>query len=859
MDELPEDVRGVFDENAAALWEAAGDAVPQALVDTSVAASSPEELTTLTQAFKSDREGYAHTRFGAPEERAANIPDDLPRQAPPPTTTATTPSDVPCDGAHDAGMEAEVAEVEAARHAHDSDYEGKRRAKHARQTRAEIRSREREHLDRCPDEFELDMPTNASNDTTQVLQKQATRILNRASGGGVVMASSASTTQLFSDYNPYWFVLAFPHLFMHGCGAVPRGMSLDLYIQTLLMRGYPFGTSPHFALASFNVVQRHRVNTSAWVTTNNSNRVDLRASLASASDDDIIRAAELMSSGATGWQLARRLADASDVVKALVRSFKVTAGRVMGSPHSFASLRSRTIALWHFAGQWTMSFTFNPSELNSPIMFELAGYKFGFDDNTPHGLPVGRPSMSDRWRIVAQHCVANATYMRLFLDAVQTELFGWPPGAKRQVNPACLFGRVTSFFWNLESSGRGGIHVHGNISQPDLQPDRLKAYLSSSEFQQKMFDFIDGMAAQVRPTTIVDGQDVPFARDAPCESARLCPLPDSVLGSTCRPPLEGEQATTDNHKRHVAYCVAELNTHAHTYTCSKNGFGGGDDDCRMGYPKPTVDATHMTPEGYIAVRRDDPMIVPYNPALFLGDPCNHALYFMCEASDYLREVQQWEKKIANGETAGEKPTAPPLHVIASRKAEYSSKYNTKCDGVGANTKFVTVAQHLASQHLAVPTPAPQHTVDANLLTANTGAAAPVETSKDASDGVQGFDTGANVDTDTARAAKRAIARVVNRVNGSVTYCAALASFYLVYKEDSRCSHKFQTYDHDSFTNRLLARVGMPHLIKKGMHSGSLVRGNKSAAFVSDLPDGERPTRRTSHPCQPVCQPACQPA
>ena len=122
MDELPEDVRGVFDENAAALWEAAGDAVPQALVDTSVAASSPEELTTLTQAFKSDREGYAHTRFGAPEERAANIPDDLPRQAPPPTTTATTPSDVPCDGAHDAGMEAEVAEVEAARHAHDSDY-----------------------------------------------------------------------------------------------------------------------------------------------------------------------------------------------------------------------------------------------------------------------------------------------------------------------------------------------------------------------------------------------------------------------------------------------------------------------------------------------------------------------------------------------------------------------------------------------------------------------------------------------------------------------------------------------------------------------------------------------------------------
>ena len=469
MHNLPEDVRGFFDENAAARWEAAGDAVPAALVSTTVAATTQEQATTLAQSFKSDREGYALTRHGAPEERAAHTLD----------------GGASLD-AHDAGMEEEVAAVDAARHASDPDYEPARQAKLARQKVAESRSHDRDYLDRCPDEFEMDMPTNATNDTTQVLQKEATRILNRASGGTVVMASSASTTQLFSDYNPYWFVLAFPHLFMHGCGAIPKGMTLDMYIQTLLRRGYPFASTPAFALASFNVVQRHRVNTSAWVTTNNCNRSDLRTTLAGASDADIHRATELVSSGATGWQLARRLADASDVVISLVRCFKVTAGRVLGSPHAFASLRSRTIAMWHFAGQWTMSFTFNPSELNAPIMFELAGHKFAFDDNTPHGQPVGRPNMSDRWRIVAQHCVANATYMRLFLNAVQTELFGWPPDAKRQANPNCLFGRVTAFFWKLESSGRGGIHVHGNISQPDLQPDRLKGYLSSPEFQQKI-------------------------------------------------------------------------------------------------------------------------------------------------------------------------------------------------------------------------------------------------------------------------------------------------------------------------------------------------------------------------------------
>lgn len=806
MEKLPADVRGIFNEDAAARWEAAGDDVPASLVTTSVAATTQEEVTTLTQSFRADREGYAHTRHGAPEEHANDDEDD-------------------------AIAAEEAAIIDAVREGNDSDDEetpAARRARLARQRAVEARSQGRTFLDRCPDEFELEMPTNASNDTTQVLHKEATRILNRASGGSVVMASSATTSQIMSDYHPYWFVLTFPHLFMHGCGAVPSGMALDMYIQTLLRRGYPFASSPAFTLTAFNVVQRHRVNTSAWVTTNNDNRVDLRTALAGASDADIRQAAELMSSGATGWHLSKRLAAASDVVKALVRSFKVTAGRVLGSPHAFASLRSRTIAMWHFSSQWTMSFTFNPSELNAPIMFELAGHKFTFDEQTPQGLPVGRPTMSDRWRIVAQHCVANATYMRLFLDAVQTELFGWPAGAKRQANPNALFGRITSFFWKLESSGRGGIHAHGNISQPDLQPTRLKGYLCSPEFQQRLFDFIDGMASQVQPSTLVDGAPTPFARDSQHETANLPPLPDGVYASTCRPPLEGPNATDHNHNRHVAYCVAELNTHAHTYTCSKNGFQGGDDDCRMGYPKPKVAATAATPEGYVAIRRDDPMIVPYTPALFLGDPCNHAVYFMCEASDYLREVEEWEKKKARGETTGERPTALPLHVVAARKAEYSSKYNTKTDGVGVNTKFVTVAQHLDTLRTE-PTGAPP------APPAHPSASESGPTTADPAGSVAGFDDAAQVD-EARRAAKRAIAKVVNQVNGTVTYCAALASYYLLYKEDSRCSHTFRTYNHASFTNDLLARVGMTQLLKSGTHSGSISRGTHSAVFVSDVDD-----------------------
>ena len=322
------------------------------------------------------------------------------------------------------------------------------------------------------------------------------------------------TPQVASDYHPFWFALVFPHLFIHGHGTCPQGMSLDLWLRTLLRRGYPYASSPVFVLDAFNVVQRHRVNSSAWVTMNNSSLVDLNATLAKSTDNDVLEAAELMSSGSSGWHLAKRLRSASTVVKALVRAFKVTAARVLGSPQSFSSLRSRSIAMWHFSGQWTLSFTFNPSELNSPVMFELAGRKFTFDNDTPGGVPLGRPNMTERWRTVAQHCVANAQYLNIFMNAVQTDLFGWPPGAKRQTNPNALFGRITAFFWKLESSGRGGIHVHGNVSQPDLQPQQLSKYLESPELHAKLFDFMQGMVQQLRPAAEINGK----VRNVPCSS-----------------------------------------------------------------------------------------------------------------------------------------------------------------------------------------------------------------------------------------------------------------------------------------------------------------------------------------------------
>lgn len=42
-----------------------------------------------------------------------------------------------------------------------------------------------------------------------------------------------------------------------------------------------------------------------------------------------------------------------------------------------------------------------------------------------------------------------------------------------------IFGRVTGYFFKFEVTSRGVLHAHGQISQPLLKPDTLKAMLSS--------------------------------------------------------------------------------------------------------------------------------------------------------------------------------------------------------------------------------------------------------------------------------------------------------------------------------------------------------------------------------------------
>ena len=68
------------------------------------------------------------------------------------------------------------------------------------------------------------------------------------------------------DYDPLWAVRAFVTLFPNGCGQAPRGTTLEYWLRVLLTRSDKrFAENSLFILSMYDVITRHKTNTSAWI------------------------------------------------------------------------------------------------------------------------------------------------------------------------------------------------------------------------------------------------------------------------------------------------------------------------------------------------------------------------------------------------------------------------------------------------------------------------------------------------------------------------------------------------------------------------------------------------------------------
>lgn len=181
-------------------------------------------------------------------------------------------------------------------------------------------------------------------------------------------------------------------------------------------------------------------------------------------DPAVVSAAiELVKANPSSAELRRAMREAGPQVRTLFAATHMMMPRVMGSPASLRSLRSRIISVHYCVEEWTMMLNLNPSEMHLRLVFRMHGRDYTMVDGRPG---ADRPSKFERWTIVASDPVAVATVIQAYIRAFTWVFLGWDMDKHEQHNPRCAFGVVRTVTWKYEAARRGGKHAHGQVGQP---------------------------------------------------------------------------------------------------------------------------------------------------------------------------------------------------------------------------------------------------------------------------------------------------------------------------------------------------------------------------------------------------------
>jgi hypothetical protein len=275
-------------------------------------------------------------------------------------------------------------------------------------------------------------------------------------------------------------------------------MSLERWAKCILLR-HPrrqFARNLGLIADMWNIVQRHKVNTHAWVQLKLTPR--LAASLSELTPEDMKHVLQILSKPGQSLLNSAVWQKMSPSARVLLDGMKRAGGRVQGSPQSFLSLRSKVLATNVVFGPYTCMINLNPSEANLHWTFTLAGVPYKFD---AMGVPEkGALAGWERLRTVAANPVACAQAIRAIMAAFFAIFLGWPLESKHQVNPHCLFGLILAAYLKYEDSGRGGLHGHGQLIQAALQTANLKKLMEDGEaMQERLFQFMESFATSYLP------------------------------------------------------------------------------------------------------------------------------------------------------------------------------------------------------------------------------------------------------------------------------------------------------------------------------------------------------------------------
>lgn len=225
--------------------------------------------------------------------------------------------------------------------------------------------------------------------------------------GAAVVLAPAREQRPCDDFNPNFMPRAHPCTFPHGCGGPPAKMSYEFWCELILCR---FPREQHaqnvsMVLDMFNISQRHATLAQSSVQMRLSPA--LIPQLAQLTTAEFQTATRLLTSGISGAELYAELQAAGPAVRMFMSTIRSCSKRVLGSPASFAGLRSRAAAACGLYGAWTCFITINPAELSTELAFALSGHPHEFD---VAGNPIDAVNCPEATKPSTQVCGACCTH-----------------------------------------------------------------------------------------------------------------------------------------------------------------------------------------------------------------------------------------------------------------------------------------------------------------------------------------------------------------------------------------------------------------------------------------------------------------
>ncbi|GAX75776.1 hypothetical protein CEUSTIGMA_g3219.t1 [Chlamydomonas eustigma] len=277
------------------------------------------------------------------------------------------------------------------------------------------------------DEVELQMSTS---DLVPECVGSAAKLFAHLHTNGVLVSGIPAAATPLSDYDPMWLVHSHPSIFPHGTGACPEGMSLKTWAKGILCR-YPkthqYAQNIGFITDAFNIIQRHEAYKHVAVQMRMISP-GMTSGIHGLTEVTLLQEVmKVLTTKKAGTEYKKAVASLPRAAQNLLNCVKRTgARRVIGSPHSFRSLRCKVLGANVLRGHYTCMLNLCPTESGSHWTFKLAGEEFSFDS---FGAPdQQRPNTTKVMATISANPKACADFIHAYFNAFCEVFIGWPMG-----------------------------------------------------------------------------------------------------------------------------------------------------------------------------------------------------------------------------------------------------------------------------------------------------------------------------------------------------------------------------------------------------------------------------------------------